>query len=121
MNDKQTVKSLLALALGTFGVGMSEFAIMGILPAVAKSMDFSIPKAGNFVSIYAIGVIFGQFSLPFVPSDSRSKEFYSHSWQCIHYRKFINRIHGRLSHHEYDTFHFRHTLWHIFRRRLSRY
>ena len=59
MNDKQTLKSLIALALGTFGVGMSEFVIMGILPAVAKSMDVSIPKAGHFISIYAIGVIFG--------------------------------------------------------------
>lgn len=38
---------------------MSEFTIMGILPSVANSMGVSIPKAGHFISIYAIGVIFG--------------------------------------------------------------
>ena len=52
-------KSLLALSLGTLGVCMSEFSIMGILPAIAQSLSVSIPDAGNFISAYALGVCVG--------------------------------------------------------------
>ena len=38
-------KSLLALAIGGFGIGMTEFVIMGILPDVALALDISIPQA----------------------------------------------------------------------------
>lgn len=51
-------KSLIPLALGTFGLGMSEFVMMGILPDIASAMNVSIPTAGHFISTYAIGVIF---------------------------------------------------------------
>lgn len=54
---------LLPLALGTFGLGMSEFVMMGVLPDVANSMNVSIPKAGNFISYYALGVAFGSILL----------------------------------------------------------
>lgn len=50
---------LLPLALGTFGLGMAEFVMMGVLPDVANTMNISIPKAGNFISYYALGVAFG--------------------------------------------------------------
>lgn len=50
---------LLPLALGTFGLGMAEFVMMGVLPDVANTMNVSIPKAGNFISYYALGVAFG--------------------------------------------------------------
>ena len=50
---------LLPLALGTFGLGMAEFVMMGILPDIAKSMSVTIPAAGNFISMYALGVVFG--------------------------------------------------------------
>lgn len=59
-------KNLLPLALGTFGLGMSEFVMMGILPEIANSMNVSIPLAGHFISIYAIGVIFGAISMAFL-------------------------------------------------------
>lgn len=49
----------IALALGTLGLGMSEFMMMGILPDVARSLDISIPAAGHFISAYAIGVCVG--------------------------------------------------------------
>ncbi len=52
-------KGLLALAIGGFGIGMTEFVIMGILPDVATSLDISIPKAGHFISAYALGVVVG--------------------------------------------------------------
>ncbi|MBO6762267.1 MAG: MFS transporter, partial [Roseivirga sp.] len=52
-------KSLLALAIGGFGIGMTEFVIMGILPDVALALDISIPQAGHFISAYALGVVVG--------------------------------------------------------------
>lgn len=51
--------ALLALAIGAFGVGATEFAIMGVLPAVAHSMHVSIPQAGYLISGYALGVVVG--------------------------------------------------------------
>ena len=56
-------KSLIALALGTFAMGIAEFAIMGILSDVASAMDVSISRAGDFISAYAGGVAVGAPSL----------------------------------------------------------
>lgn len=66
-------KNLLPLALGTFGLGMSEFVMMGILPEIANSMNVSIPIAGHFISIYAIGVIFGSISMAFLSKNQPLK------------------------------------------------
>ncbi|MCW9708474.1 MFS transporter [Fodinibius salsisoli] len=52
-------KALLALALGGFGIGMTEFVIMGILPDVASALNVTIPQAGHFISAYAVGVVVG--------------------------------------------------------------
>lgn len=52
-------KALLALAIGGFGIGMTEFVIMGILPEVAQDLNISIPRAGHFISAYALGVVVG--------------------------------------------------------------
>jgi DHA1 family arabinose polymer transporter-like MFS transporter len=52
-------KALLSLAIGGFGIGLTEFVIMGILPDVATAFDISIPKAGHFISAYALGVVIG--------------------------------------------------------------
>ncbi|MFF9018698.1 MFS transporter [Streptomyces eurythermus] len=51
--------ALIALAIAAFAVGVSEFAIMGLLPDVATGVDVSIPTAGNLITGYAIGVIVG--------------------------------------------------------------
>jgi DHA1 family inner membrane transport protein len=50
---------LIALAVGAFGIGTTEFAPMGFLPVIAKNVDVSIPTAGMLVSAYAIGVVVG--------------------------------------------------------------
>ncbi|GLK84312.1 MFS transporter [Ancylobacter defluvii] len=50
---------LLALAIGAFGIGTTEFAPMGLLPVIAEGVDVSIPTAGLLVSAYAIGVMVG--------------------------------------------------------------
>ncbi len=52
-------KSLFALALGTFALGMAEFQMMGILTALAGDMDISVSQAGHFISAYAAGVCVG--------------------------------------------------------------
>ena len=52
-------KALFALAIGGFGIGMTEFVIMGILPDVAKALSITIPEAGHFIAIYALGVVVG--------------------------------------------------------------
>lgn len=52
-------KAFIALALGGFGLGMTEFVIMGILPDVASDLHLTIPQAGHFISAYAFGVVVG--------------------------------------------------------------
>lgn len=52
-------KALFALATGGFGIGLTEFVIMGILPEVANDLGISIPQASHFISAYAIGVVVG--------------------------------------------------------------
>lgn len=44
---------LLALAIGAFGIGTTEFSPMGLLPVIAKGVDVSIPAAGMLISAYA--------------------------------------------------------------------
>lgn len=51
--------SLVALAAGAFGIGVTEFAPMGMLPSIAADLQISIPVAGLLVSAYAIGVMIG--------------------------------------------------------------
>ncbi|MER5274292.1 MFS transporter [Streptomyces sp. NPDC002809] len=51
--------ALLALAIGAFGIGTTEFVIMGLLPEVAADFQVSIPTAGFLVTGYALGVVIG--------------------------------------------------------------
>lgn len=50
---------LLALAIGAFGIGTTEFSPMGLLPVIARGVDVSIPAAGMLISAYAVGVMVG--------------------------------------------------------------
>jgi DHA1 family inner membrane transport protein len=52
-------RALFALAVASFGIGTTEFVIMGILPDVAHDLAVTIPQAGLLVSGYALGVAFG--------------------------------------------------------------
>ncbi len=49
--------AILALAIGAFGIGVTEFAPMGMLPVIASDLGVSIPTAGLLVSAYAFGVL----------------------------------------------------------------
>ena len=50
---------VLALACGAFGIGVGEFAIMGLLPEIAATFGASVPDAGYVISAYAAGVVIG--------------------------------------------------------------
>jgi DHA1 family inner membrane transport protein len=52
-------KSLLALAVSAFGIGTTEYVIMGLLPELAADFHVSIPRAGILVSGYALSVTIG--------------------------------------------------------------
>lgn len=52
-------RALLALAVGGFAIGTSEFLMLGLLPQVAGSFSVSIPQAGQLISVYALGVVVG--------------------------------------------------------------
>lgn len=56
---RATPLALLALAVGAFGIGTTEFVMMGLLPDVAGDLGISIPSAGHLVSAYALGVVIG--------------------------------------------------------------
>jgi len=61
-------RALLSLAIGSFGIGMTEFVVMGLLPNIARDLlpsawaaspDDAIAQAGWLVSLYALGVVVG--------------------------------------------------------------
>ncbi len=49
----------LALAVGGFSIGTTEFAIMGLLPYMARDLKIDEPTAGHLISAYALGVVLG--------------------------------------------------------------
>lgn len=51
--------ALLALTLGAFGIGTTEFVVVGLLPDIADTYTVSIPTAGLLVTGYALGVLVG--------------------------------------------------------------
>ncbi|MCW3815241.1 MFS transporter [Micromonospora sp. DR5-3] len=54
---------LLALAIGAFGIGLTEFVIMGLLPQVAADFAVSESAAGWLISGYALSVAIGGVAL----------------------------------------------------------
>ncbi|MCX5515648.1 MFS transporter [Kaistia algarum] len=51
--------ALFALAVASFGIGTTEFVIMGLLPDVAADLGVTIPQAGLLITGYALGVVVG--------------------------------------------------------------
>lgn len=49
----------LALAVGGFAIGTTEFASMSLVPFFAPELGIDIPTAGHVISAYALGVVFG--------------------------------------------------------------
>ena len=55
----RSIAAITALAVGTFGIGTTEFATMGLLPNIAEAFSTSITHAGSAVTLYALGVVIG--------------------------------------------------------------
>ena len=51
--------AILALALGSFAIGTSEFAAMGLLPYFSADLGITEPQGGHVISAYALGVVIG--------------------------------------------------------------
>jgi len=68
LSPARTRLALLALALGGFGIGATEFVAMGLLPQIAQNLlpgvwetssDDAIAQAGVMIAAYALGVVVG--------------------------------------------------------------
>lgn len=59
LSHSRPVLAILALAVGGFTIGTTEFMTMGVLPEVADGVDVSVPTAGHIISAYALGVVVG--------------------------------------------------------------
>lgn len=76
LSAARTRVALLALALGGFGIGLTEFVAMGLLPDIAadllpalwaRSHELANAQAGTLISAYALGVVVGAPTIaPFV-------------------------------------------------------
>ncbi len=56
---RRTTLAILALAVGGFAIGTTEFVTMGLLPQIAEGTGVDIATAGHYVSAYALGVVVG--------------------------------------------------------------
>ncbi|MDF2581219.1 MAG: arabinose transporter permease, partial [Microbacterium sp.] len=68
LSKKAAMWALLSLAVGSFGIGMTEFVVMGLLPNIAEDLlpslwstrsEDAIAQAGWLISLYALGVVVG--------------------------------------------------------------
>jgi DHA1 family inner membrane transport protein len=59
MSTLRVVVAVVALALGGFAIGTTEFVTMGVLPDIADGVGVDIPSAGHVISVYALGVVVG--------------------------------------------------------------
>ncbi|MFL6096407.1 MAG: MFS transporter [Blastococcus sp.] len=59
MSTVRVVVAVVALAIGGFAIGTTEFVTMGLLPDIADGVGVDIPSAGHVISVYALGVVVG--------------------------------------------------------------
>jgi DHA1 family inner membrane transport protein len=59
VRSARPVLAILALAVGGFTIGTTEFMTMGVLPEIADGVEVSVPTAGHVISAYALGVVVG--------------------------------------------------------------
>jgi MFS transporter, DHA1 family, inner membrane transport protein len=77
---------LFALFLGTFAIGTTEFAVVGLLPDIADGLGVSITQTGLLVSGYAIGVAIGG---PAIVALTQSQP---RSGRCCNCAQFSSRV-----------------------------
>ncbi|MGO1462248.1 MAG: MFS transporter [Marinobacter sp.] len=58
-SPRKVMLIIFSLAMGGFGIGTGEFAIMGLMPNVASDFGITEPQVGHLISAYALGVVVG--------------------------------------------------------------
>ncbi len=51
--------AIVAMAIGSFAIGTTEFVSMGLLPEITDGVGVTIPQGGQLISAYALGVVVG--------------------------------------------------------------
>ncbi len=59
ITERRRIIVMVALALGGFAIGTTEFVSMGLLPLIADDFAISEDQAGHIISAYALGVVVG--------------------------------------------------------------
>lgn len=59
ITERRRIIVMVALALGGFAIGTTEFVSMGLLPLIAQDFLISEDQAGHIISAYALGVVVG--------------------------------------------------------------
>lgn len=59
LSPARTTAAIIALAMGGFGIGVTEFAAMGLLRSIAEGFAATEAQAGVAISAYALGVVVG--------------------------------------------------------------
>lgn len=67
-------RALIPLALGAFGIGSTEFVIMGLLPSIADDFGVTVPAMGMVITAYAIGVVVGAPTLTLISSKLSTRQ-----------------------------------------------
>ena len=65
LTPRQRTFILIALSLGGFAIGTSEFASMGLMLEISRGLAISEAQVGHLISAYAIGVVVGAPLLAF--------------------------------------------------------
>ncbi len=73
---KQVAMAILALSIGGFAIGVTEFAIMGLQLEAVEDLGITIPQAGMLISAYAVGVVIGAPVLSILGA-KRERKFYA--------------------------------------------
>ena len=59
ISDVRRILVIVALSVGAFGIGVTEFVAMGLLPYIAEAFGRDEDAAGRMISMYALGVVVG--------------------------------------------------------------
>ncbi|PWC18855.1 MFS transporter [Brenneria corticis] len=59
MSRHRTHPGVWALAVTAFAIGVAEFIVVGVLPAIAADLDVSLARAGGLVGLYALALAIG--------------------------------------------------------------
>ncbi|WP_282266086.1 MFS transporter [Stenotrophomonas sp. PS02298] len=73
LTPRQRTFILIALSLGGFAIGTSEFASMGLMLEISRGLAISEAQVGHLISAYAIGVVVGAPLLAFAGASLRRR------------------------------------------------